>query len=118
MPGRRRLWTYSARPVTFSHDSSRGTERPTCGVSVDWLARFMHRPCEVDPQQLPLVRRRAVQIAFDLHFVGRGFTCLLQEFFTDPLPMKDLFRRREPRRLVGRGAHHDAHLLSHFLISK
>ena len=29
MPGSRMVWTYSARPVTLSRDSRRGTERPT-----------------------------------------------------------------------------------------
>src|SRR6516165_142771 len=28
MPGRRRLWVYSARPVTFARASRRGIERP------------------------------------------------------------------------------------------
>src|SRR6202049_2464330 len=28
MPGRRRLWTYSARPVTLARASTRGSERP------------------------------------------------------------------------------------------
>ena len=29
MPGTRMVWVYSARPVTLSRPSSRGTERPT-----------------------------------------------------------------------------------------
>src|SRR5688572_9924670 len=93
IPGRRRLWTYSARPVTFSHDSSRGTERPTCGVSVACVARFIDRPPEVNLQQLPLVGGRAVQVAFDLQagqcmFIGN------------------------PRRSVGRGRNENAGLLA------
>src|SRR5262245_61720962 len=75
MPGRRRLCTYSARPVTFSHDSRRGTERPTCGVSVDCEARFMDCPLEVDADELLLVVRRAVLVAFDRseeRRVGKG----------------------------------------------
>src|SRR3954470_7764166 len=66
IPGRRRLCTYSARPVTLSHDSSRGTERPTWGVSVDCVARFIDRPAQINLHQMLLVFGRAVQIAFDL----------------------------------------------------
>src|SRR5262245_64302348 len=88
MPGRRRLWTYSARPVTFSQDSRRGTARPTCAVSAGWLARFMNGPLHVDPHQLLLVRRRAVQVALDRQRV-------------------DGVGRREPRRTVGRRADKD-----------
>src|SRR6185369_5951490 len=88
MPGSRRLWTYSARPVTFSQDSSRGTERPTCAVSAGCAARFMDRPLHVDADQLLLVGGGAVQVAFDLEpvdGVGRG----------------------EARRAVGGRAHED-----------
>src|SRR3954464_9969708 len=55
IPGSRRLCTYSARPVTLSHDSSRGTERPTCGVSAAWVARFIDRSLYVDADQVLLV---------------------------------------------------------------
>src|SRR5438067_13296868 len=78
IPGRRRWCPYSARPVTLSQDSRRGTERPTCGVSVDCVARFMERPREINPDELLLVGRRAVQVAFGLHFLGGGFAGLLQ----------------------------------------
>src|SRR3989440_481908 len=71
IPGRRRLCTYSARPVTLSHDSRRGTERPTCGVSVACVARFMDRPCEINPQQLLLGPCRAGQHALDMQPLGR-----------------------------------------------
>src|SRR5262245_11779293 len=80
MPGRRRLCTYSARPVTFSHDSRRGTERPTCGVSVDCAARFMDCPLEVDADELLLVVRRAVLVAFDGDFRRSGFSGAAQRF--------------------------------------
>src|ERR1700741_623255 len=73
IPGRRRVCTYSARPVTLSHDSSRGTERPTCGVSVACVARFMDCPREIHAKQLPLVVGRAVQVAFDLQAIDRRF---------------------------------------------
>src|SRR6185503_12545474 len=66
IPGRRRLCTYSARPVTLSHDSRRGTERPTCGLSVGCAARFIDRPFQIDAEELLLVFRRAVQVALDL----------------------------------------------------
>src|SRR5688500_8131355 len=85
IPGRRRLWTYSARPATLSHDSSRGTERPTCGVSVAWVARFIDRPSQVNLQEVPLVLGRAVQIAFDLQVRERAFV-------------------RDPGRTIGRRA--------------
>src|SRR5690348_11615087 len=66
IPGSRRLCTYSARPVTLSHDSSRGTERPTWPVSVACVARFIHCPLEINADQMLLVGGRAVQVAFDL----------------------------------------------------
>src|SRR5436190_10422155 len=74
MRGRRRLWTYSALPVTLSQDSRRGTERPTCGVSAACVARFIDRPLGVDTDQLLLIGSRAVQIAIDsqiLQFIQR-----------------------------------------------
>src|SRR5881394_544772 len=88
IPGRRRLWTYSALPVTLSHDSSRGTERPTCGVSVACVARFIESSLQVDAKQLLLVRRGAVQVALDLQPLDRLDRC-------------------QPRRLVGCGADDD-----------
>src|ERR1700741_5208599 len=93
IPGRRRVCTYSARPVTLSHDSSRGTERPTCGVSVDCVARFIDRPAQVDAQELSLVLGRAVQVAFDLQACDGGFV-------------------RNPRRPVGGGADEDTVLVA------
>src|SRR5262245_41817063 len=93
MPGSRRLCTYSALPVTLSHDSSRGTERPTCGVSVACVARFIHGPLQVDPQQLLLVFARTVQIALDPQRLGR-------------------LQRGEPCRLVGRRADDDGRLVA------
>src|SRR4051794_12694014 len=74
MPGRRRLCTYSALPVTLSQDSRRGTERPTCGVSVACVARFIHRSLQIDPQELLLIGGRTMQVAFDVqifHFIRR-----------------------------------------------
>src|SRR5215216_765746 len=93
MAGRRRLWTYSALPVTFSQDSRRGTERPTCGVSVACVARFIEGSFEIDAQQLLLVRRRTVQVAFDLQRLRR-------------------VRRGKPRRTVGRRADEDRRLVA------
>src|SRR5881394_4565593 len=71
IPGRRRLWTYSALPVTLSQDSRRGTERPTCGVSVACVARFIDCPLEVNAKELLLIGGRAVQVALDLQAFGR-----------------------------------------------
>src|SRR5258706_7815587 len=93
MPGSRRLWTYSALPVTLSHDSRRGTERPTCGVSVACVARFIDRPSYVHAKELLLIGGRAVQVAFDLQAFRR-------------------LDRGKPRRPVGRRAHHDVGLLA------
>src|SRR5437763_13856547 len=93
IPGRRRLWTYSALPVTLSHDSRRGTERPTCGVSVACVARFIDCPSYVHAKELLLVGSRAVQIAIDLQAFCR-------------------FHRGKPRRPVGRRADHDVALLA------
>src|SRR6516225_1278067 len=42
MPGSRMVWVYSARPVTLSRASRRGSERPTCppaAVVVDAIRR-------------------------------------------------------------------------------
>src|SRR5689334_16477115 len=93
MPGSRRLWTYSARPVTLSHDSRRGTERPTCGVSVACVARFIDRSFYVDTDQLLLVGGRAVQVALDLQAVSR-------------------LGGRDARRPVGRRADDDGRLVA------
>src|SRR4051812_46762704 len=93
IPGRRRLWTYSALPVTLSQDSRRGTERPTCGVSVACVARFIESSLQVDAKQLLLVRRGAVQVALDLQRLGRLDRC-------------------KPCRLVGCGADHDRRLVA------
>src|SRR5258706_9262641 len=93
IPGSRRLCTYSARPVTLSHASRRGTERPTCGVSVGCVARFIDRSFCVDANQLLLVCGGSVQIAFDfqvLYFI----------------------KRRKPGRLVRRGADEDGRLVA------
>src|SRR5688500_1627569 len=65
IPGKRRLCTYAARPVTLSHDSSRGTERPTCGVSAACVARFIDCPRQKNLDQVPLVGSRPVQVAFN-----------------------------------------------------
>src|SRR5437899_510135 len=107
MPGRRRLWTYSARPVTFSQDSRRGSERPTCGVSAGLSARFMEGAPEIDANQLLLVGRRAVQVAFDLHLLRGG---LFKQLLFELPAAKDLFHCRQPGRPVGRGADHHARL--------
>src|SRR5687767_15609118 len=112
IPGRRRLCTYSARPVTLSQDSRRGTERPTCGVSVDCVARFMDRPCEIDADQLLLIGRRAMQVAFDLNFLGGGLAGLLQRSWIACFSLEDLLGRYEAGRLVGRRAHHDTHVVT------
>src|SRR4051812_35278447 len=91
MPGSFRLWTYSARPVTLSQDSRRGIARPTWGVSVGLLARFIDRPREIDSQQLFFVSRRAVQVALDADFCGRGLACLLQELCIGIFSSQDFF---------------------------
>src|SRR3954454_10632149 len=65
IPGSRRLCTYSARPVTLSHDSSLGTERPTCEVSAACVARFIDCPPEVHRRQVLLVGGAAMQVALD-----------------------------------------------------
>src|SRR4051812_17095485 len=96
IPGRRRLCTYSARPVTLSQDSSRDTERPTCGVSVDWVARFIDRAPQIDADELLLVGRRAVQVAFDLHFLGGGFACLHDRFWVACFSLEYFFSRGKP----------------------
>src|SRR5436305_7088378 len=92
MPGSLRLWTYSALPVTLSHDSRRGTERPTCGVSVACVARFIDRPFEVNAEQLLLIRGRSVQIALDVQALRS-------------------LDRSKARRLVGRRADEDVGLV-------
>src|ERR1700704_4904401 len=111
MPGRRRLCTYSARPVTLSQDSRRGTERPTCGVSVDCVARFMDRPLEINTDQLLLVGRRAMQVALDLYSRGRSLARLRYRFGIACFSPEDLFGRHEAGRLVGGCTEHDAHLV-------
>src|SRR6185436_5683112 len=75
IPGSRRLCTYSARPVTLSHDSSRGTERPTCGVSAACVARFIDGSLRVHAHQVLLVFGRPVQVALDLQSFDRVHGC-------------------------------------------
>src|SRR5688572_16990301 len=112
IPGSRRLCTYSARPVTFSQDSRRGTERPTCGVSVDCVARFMDRPPEVNADQLLLVRRRAVQVAFDVRLLGGGLARLLYCLRIRNPPAEDLFCSCEARRAIGGCGYEHARLVA------
>ena len=40
MPGSRMVWTYSARPVTLSRPSVRGTERPICEPTLAAVSGF------------------------------------------------------------------------------
>src|SRR5687768_9886090 len=107
IPGRRRLCTYSARPATLSQDSRRGTERPTCGVSVDWVARFIDRPLEKYPQQLFLVFGRAVEVALDFQladilFTGYARRAIGRRRDEDPVVTAEHHRHAHRRPVVGR----------------
>src|SRR5919201_777268 len=111
MPGRRRLCTYSARPVTLSHDSSRGTERPICDVSAAWLARFMDRPSQINANEVLLICRGAVQIAFNRHRLC-GSSSLADHALVERLAGQHPLGGGKTRWLVGRRAHEDARLVA------
>src|SRR5262245_3578648 len=122
MPGSRMLWTYSARPVTLSRPSVRGTERPiwepalvvTAGVSVGAISTLRshqgcaHSPLDVDSHQLPLVGGRTTHIGneFDLRHSGLGSPP--EKLVLDAVALQNRFSRYEPRRFLGRGAGNDA----------
>src|SRR5258708_4314234 len=110
IPGRRRLCTYSARPVTLTHGSSRGTERPTCGVSAAWVARFMDRPSEIHANQVLLIGGRAGRIAFDAN-LPRRIGSPLDQLVVEAAAAQDFLGCGEPRRFVGRRAQDDARSL-------
>src|SRR5256885_11081060 len=97
MPGSRRLWTYSARPVTLSHDSRRGTERPTWFVSVACVARFMDRSLQGHADQVLLICGGAVQVALDRH-VARRLRRLLEERIGNRFPAQHFLGSGEARR--------------------
>src|SRR5919108_758264 len=111
MPGRRRLCTYSARPVTLSHDSSRGTERPICEVSAAWLARFMDRPSQINANEVLLICRRAVQISLDRELLRRRGR-LAEQALVERASGQNPLGGGKPRWLVGRRAHEDARLVA------
>src|SRR5919201_3404883 len=110
MPGRRRLCTYSARPVTLSHDSSRGTERPICDVSAAWVARFMDRPSQINANEVLLICRGAVQIAVDRKLLRRRGR-LAEQALVERLAGQNPLGGGKTRWLVGRRAHEDAWLI-------
>src|SRR5690606_40011343 len=87
MPGRRRLWTYSAFPVTLARAATRGIERPTDSSESALLLflpsivakffapgidsggkRLAQRAAGVDAQQFGFVGRGAAGIANQLGF--------------------------------------------------
>ena len=123
MPGRRMLWTYSARPVTLARPSRRGTERPTCadlgveGLSVAAISALrpsVHAPArgpraDVDAHQFALVGRRAAHVGDDLALPPPRPRRPRRSSLSSTLaPLSSGFRRCEPHRLFGRGADHDA----------
>src|SRR3990172_8027883 len=94
MPGKRMLCMYSARPVTFSRPSSRGTERPTCVVwsiavfmagsmPVRGGERLAQRTLHVNSHELLLVGRGPVLVADDGGLVRRRIPLPAQQRVTD-----------------------------------
>src|SRR5262245_2707991 len=81
MPGKRMVWTYSARPVTLSRPSVRGTERPICepalaGVSAMAVLRAGPRRLNgaphIDPHQFSFIRHRATHIRDQFRLLRSG----------------------------------------------
>src|SRR5687767_14767521 len=102
IPGSRRLCTYSARPVTLSHDSSRGTERPTCGVSAACVARFIQCPRQKNLDQVPLVGSGAVQVAFNGEVFREGHRAVGGRAYEDALRVAQHDCDADRRPVVGR----------------
>src|SRR5215467_5336899 len=112
MPGRRRLWTYSVRPDTFSRASSRGTERPTClpcivvvAIGLGSVDRLAHDATDIDAQQLAFVGGGAAHIGDDLDFLGRSVAGTPQNRVGYLRAGENGFGRVEPDGLLGGGAH-------------
>src|ERR1700722_2524864 len=80
MPGRRRLWAYSARPVTLARASRRGMERPICAV----MNLFSIRPRQAEDvlgqeaqdqvgrDRRHLVEPRFAELALDVVLLGKA----------------------------------------------
>src|SRR5713226_6992925 len=126
IPGKRRLWVYSARPVTFSRASSLGSERPiwlpgspvamvALAISVPllyfaiapiFLEGVTHRAAHIDPQQLALVGRRATHIGYRFGLVGSGVAGAPQQGVINRGAGQHRLGAFEADRFLGRGAHH------------
>ena len=131
MPGSRMVWVYSARPVTLSRPSRRGTERPTCEptlalpglrvVAISALRSVQGRANgapDVDPHQFALVGHRAAHVGDELAFAdARHRRPARSSLSSTRLAVEHGFRRFQPRRLVGRGAGDDARRLDRLAVA-
>src|SRR5688500_15457614 len=119
MPGSRMVWTYSARPVTLSRLSVRGTERPICEPAFAAMcgASAMAQPRaapgrrngapDIDPHQFALVRHRAARVRDQLRLVRRRIAGALQQRLVDALTVEHRFGQGQPRGFFGRGTGDD-----------
>src|SRR5262245_53193030 len=121
MPGSRMLWTYSARPVTLSRPSVRGTERPiwdpalavagVSGVAISASAAIQccaHGPLDIDSHELALIGSRAAHVGDELHLLNSGVGRAPEQLVVDPAALQNRLGRRQPNRFLGRGARDDA----------
>src|SRR6516164_3475414 len=96
MPGSRMVWVYSARPVTLSRASSRGSER------------LAHRARDIDAREFAFVGGRAAHVRDALGFVGGGVAGARESSVIDGRARQRSFRTLEPRSLLGGSADDDA----------
>ena len=122
MPGIRIVWVYSARPVTFSRASSRGSERPTCPPVVVVVVMgqvaplpasacseaLPHCAAHIDANELALVGGRAADVGNALGLGGRGFPGTRERRVVHAGAGEHLLGALEADRLLGRGADDDA----------
>src|SRR5215216_272913 len=118
MPGSRIVWTYSARPVTLSRLSVRGSERPICEPTFAVVCNFssmavsapcfrpgcLHRALDVDTHEFPFVRDGAAHISNEFGFLHRRIRCAAKERLVDAVSVQDCFGGIQTRRLLGCGA--------------
>src|SRR5215208_3559755 len=122
IPGRRIVWTYSARPVTLSRLSVRGSERPICEPTFAVVCNFssmavtapcfgpgrVHRALDVDTHEFPLVRHGAARISNEFGFLHRRIRRAAKERLVDAVSGQDCFGGVQTCRLLGCGAGDDA----------
>ena len=102
MPGSRMVWMYSARPVTLSRPSRRGTERPICEPALALtglqcvghqcaplaVQRRAHGAPDIDAHEFALVRHRAAHVRDELGLFHRRVAGALEQLVVDGLAVQ------------------------------